>query len=92
MSNVVVDALSCPLSSIATAAAALSCAAITDKAPFDLRDMALRKILCLEVQSLRSSPGLRILTQKVGDLDLLGDAATGTFRPCLLYTSPSPRD
>jgi transposase InsO family protein len=85
-SNVVADALSRPLSSVATAAAALSCAAIADKTPFDLRDMALRQILCPEVQSLRSSPGLRILTQKVGDLDLLGDAATGTFRPLV------PRD
>jgi hypothetical protein len=66
MSNVVADALSCPLSSVATAAAALSCAAIADKAPFDLRDMALRQILCPEVQFLRSSPGLCILTKKVG--------------------------
>jgi hypothetical protein len=33
------------------------------------------------VQSLRSSPELRIVTQKVGDLDLRSDIATGTFRP-----------
>jgi hypothetical protein len=42
--------------------------------------MALRQILCPQVQALRSSPGLRIITQKVGDLDLFGDSSTGTFR------------
>jgi len=86
MSNVVADALSRPLSSSATAAVALSCAAITDKAPFEFRDMTLRQILCPEVQSLCSSPELRIVTQKVGDLDLFSNAATGTFRPLV------PRD
>jgi hypothetical protein len=86
MSNMVADALSRPLSSSATAAAAICCAAIAAKAPFDLRDMALCQILCPEVLSLRSSPELRIVTQKVGDLDLLGNAATGTFRPLI------PRD
>jgi hypothetical protein len=49
------------------AAAAPVCAAIADRAHFDLRDMALRQILC-------SSRGLQIVTQKVGDLDLIGDA------------------
>jgi hypothetical protein len=39
-----------------------------------------------QVQALRASPGLRIITQKVGDLDLLGDSSTGTFRPLV------PRD
>ena len=43
--------------------------------------MALHQILCPQVQALCSSPGLRIITQKVGDLDLLGDSSTGTFRP-----------
>jgi hypothetical protein len=86
MSNMVADALSSPSSSVAIAAAALSYAAITDKALFDLRDMALRQILCPEVQSLRSSPELRIATQKVGDLDLLGDAVMGKFQPLV------PRD
>ncbi len=48
--------------------------------------MALRQILCPQVQALRSSPGLRIITQKVSDLDLLGDSSTGTFHPLV------PRD
>jgi hypothetical protein len=48
--------------------------------------MALRQILCPQVQALRSSPGLRIITQKVGDLDLIGDSSTGIFRPLV------PRD
>ncbi len=61
-------------------------AAIADKSPLDLKDMALRQILCQQVQALRSSPGLRIITQKVGDLDLIGDSSTGTFRPLV------PRD
>jgi hypothetical protein len=48
--------------------------------------MAVRQILCPQVQALRSSLGLRIITQKVGDLDLIGDSSTGTFRPLV------PRD
>jgi hypothetical protein len=48
--------------------------------------MALHQILCPQVQSLRSSPGLRIITQKVGDLDLIGDSSNGIFRPLV------PRD
>jgi hypothetical protein len=69
--KVVADALSRPAA--AAAGAERVCAAIADKAPLDLKDMALRQILCPQVQALRSSPGLRIITQKVGDLDLLGD-------------------
>jgi hypothetical protein len=83
-SNVVADALSRP------AAAAVGtvriCAAIADRSPLDLKDMALRQILCPQVQALHSSPGLRIITQKVGDLDLIGTSSTGTFRPLV------PRD
>jgi hypothetical protein len=41
--------------------------------------MALCKILCPQVQSLYSSKELRIVTQKVGDLDLLSKVATGKF-------------
>jgi hypothetical protein len=69
--NVVADALSCP----AAAAAGVEwvCAAIADKSPLDLKDMALRQILCPQVQALHSSQGLLIITQKVGDLDLIGD-------------------
>ncbi len=82
--NVVADALSRPAA--AAAGAEWVCAAVADKAPLDLKDMALRQILCPQVQTLRSSPGLRIITQKVGDLDLLGNSSTGTFRPLV------PRD
>ncbi|MFN9906694.1 MAG: hypothetical protein ACK56F_11330, partial [bacterium] len=77
--NVVADALSRPATAAVAAGIEQVCAAIADKAPLDLKDMALRQILCPQVQALRSSPGLRIITQKVGDLDLLGDASTGTF-------------
>ncbi len=83
-SNVVADALSCP--AVTAAGTARVCAAITDKSPLDLKDTALRQILCPQVQALRSSPGLCIITQKVGDLDLIGDSSTGTFRPLV------PRD
>jgi transposase InsO family protein len=84
--NVVADALSRPAAAAVAAGAERVCAAVADKAPLDLKDMALRQILCPQVQALRSSPGLRIITQKVGDLDLLGDSSTGTFRPLV------PRD
>ncbi len=60
------------------------CGAIADRSPLDLKDMALRQILCPQVQALHSSPGLRIITQKVGDLDLIGDSSTVTFRPMAL--------
>jgi hypothetical protein len=79
MSNAVTYALSHPISGIAVAAAAHGCAAVTNRAPFNLRDMALCKILCPQVQSLYSSKELRFVTQKVGDLDLLSKAATGKF-------------
>ncbi|MFN9908530.1 MAG: hypothetical protein ACK56F_20770, partial [bacterium] len=64
------DALSRPATAAVASGADQVCAAIADKAPLDLKDMALRQILCPQVQALRSSPGLRIITQKVGDLDL----------------------
>jgi hypothetical protein len=48
--------------------------------------MALRQTLCPQVQALRSSPGLCIITQKVGNLDLIGDSSHGIFRPLV------PRD
>jgi hypothetical protein len=53
--------------------AAPDCAAVAVRATFNLC-----QILCPQVQSLRPS--------KVGDLDLLGDTATRTFRPLV------PRD
>ena len=43
--------------------------------------MALQQILCPQVQTLMNHPGLHMVTQQVGDLSLLGDASTGTFRP-----------
>ncbi len=86
-SNVVADPLSRPAAS--AAGAARICAAIADRSPLDLKDMALRQILCPQVQTLRSSPGLRIITQKVGDLDLIGDSSTGIFR--LLVPRDLPR-
>jgi hypothetical protein len=46
----------------------------------------LCQILCPQMQALRSNTGLQIVTQRVGDLDLIGDTATGTFRPLV------PRD
>jgi hypothetical protein len=73
------DALPCP--AVAAAGTARVCAAIADGATLDLKDMALRQILCPQVYALRSSPGLRIITQKDGGLDLIGDSSTGTFRP-----------
>jgi hypothetical protein len=81
--NVVADALSRPA---AAAGAEWVCAAVADKAPLNLKDMALRQILCPQVQALRASPTLPIITQKVGDLDLLGDSSTRTFPPLV------PRD
>jgi hypothetical protein len=51
--------------------------------------MALRQILCPQVLALRSSPGLWIITQKVSDLDLIGDSSNGTFR--LLAPRDLPR-
>ncbi len=84
-SNMVADALSRPAAA-AAAGVEWACAAIADKSPLDLKDMALRQILCPQVQALRSSPTLCIITQKVGDLDLMGDSSTGIFLPLI------PRD
>jgi hypothetical protein len=86
MSNVVTNALSHPVSGIAAAVAVLACATIADRAPFDLKEMDLHEMLCPRVQTLCSSTGMQIVTQKVGDLEFIGDAATGTFLPLV------PRD
>ncbi len=75
----VADELSHPAA--AAAGTARVCAAIPDRSPLDLKDMALRQNLCPQVQALRSSPGLLIITQKVSDLDLIGNSFTNTFRP-----------
>ncbi len=75
----VADALSRPVA--APAGTAWVCAAIADKSPLDLKDMAVYQIFCTQVQALRSSPGLRIITQKVSDLDLIGDSSTGILCP-----------
>jgi hypothetical protein len=66
-SNVVADALSHPAT--ADTGTAWVCAVIANKTPLDLKDMALRQILCPQVQALRSSSGLCIITQKVGNLE-----------------------
>jgi hypothetical protein len=71
-SNVVADALSHPAAS--AAGTVRVCAAIADRSPLDLKDMALCQSLCPQAQALLSSPGLRIITQKVGDHDLIGDS------------------
>jgi hypothetical protein len=56
-SNVVADALS-RLAAAAAAGVDWVCAAIANKSPLDLKEMALCQILCPQVQALRSSPGL----------------------------------
>jgi hypothetical protein len=60
---VVADALS-RLAAATAAGVKWVCAAIADKSPLDLKDMALRQILCPQVQALSSSPGLRIITHR----------------------------
>ncbi len=57
------DGLSRPAA--AAAGTVRVCAAIADRSPLDLKDMALRQILCPQVQTLRSSPGLRIITHGI---------------------------
>jgi hypothetical protein len=87
MSDVVVDALSRPAA--AAARNARVCAAIADRVPLDVKDMVLRQILCPQVQALHSVQGLCIITQKVDDLDLIGDSSTGTFRPLVPKRPPA---
>jgi hypothetical protein len=82
-SNVVAETLSRPVAAAARTAPRLRS---HRQQGAHLKDMALRRILCPQVQAPRSSPGLRIITQKVGDLDLIGNSSTGTFRPLV------PRD
>jgi hypothetical protein len=83
MSNIMTDALSYSTSGFTATVAAPGCAAVPDKAPFDLWEMALHQILCTQEQSLHSSKACAMcfVTQKVGELDLLGKNATSTFWP-----------
>ena len=48
---------------------------------FSLVEMALRQIVCPQVQRLRHSASLRVVSLPVGDLQLLCDTSTGSPRP-----------
>jgi hypothetical protein len=79
-SNVVPDALSHPAAGILAEAAPI-CAAIAVRGPLRPSPNPLPKGTGTPLQ-----PSLQIITQKVGDLDLIGNAARGTFHPLV------PRD
>ncbi len=80
----VADTLSRPAA--AAAGAARVCAAIADRSPLDLKDMALRQNLCPQIQTLRSSPGLRIITRRSATSTSLATHPPEIFRPLV------PRD
>jgi hypothetical protein len=65
-------------------------AAVTDSELLllDLKEMALKQILCQQVQQLLHSPKLMIGFKQVGDFILWGDVSTCTFCPlCPCLTS-----
>ena len=49
--------------------------------PVDHQEMALCQILCQDTQHLRGSTVLQVISKAEGDLQLLGNISTGTFRP-----------
>ena len=51
------------------------------------QEMALRQILCQDTQRLRGSATLQVISKAEGDLQLLGDISTGTFRIFYFYSS-----
>jgi len=82
--NVVADCLSRPpppQSPQAGKVQVLAAVAAPAAPAVDLRDMALRQILCQETQQLRGHPNLTVVGRPLGDLTLYGDTSTGTFRP-----------
>ena len=49
--------------------------------PINHQEMALLQILCQETQQLCTSTALQVISRLEGDLQLLGNISTGTFRP-----------
>ena len=84
--NVVADALSRPtLPAVAAPTAAVSAVSAPKPVPallsVSFTEMAVQQLLCSEVDAIRVSPRLSIVTRPVGDLLLYGDSSTGFFRP-----------
>jgi hypothetical protein len=86
-SNVVADALSRPAPAPAAAAAPIAAAVPAPQpdsagpTPVDFEDLAASQRTCPDVAAMRASPNLRITSQDVGGVSVLGDVSTGVFRP-----------
>jgi len=49
--------------------------------PVDFAKMAVAQRSCPDIVYMRNSPSLSVIYRLVGDIHLLGDISTGTFRP-----------
>jgi hypothetical protein len=79
--NVVADTLSRP-ASVSPPPAALVVAAAAVQ-PLDFSHLALAQEECPDVAAMKLSPSLSIVSRAVGGAQVLGDVATGVFRPLL---------
>jgi len=55
--------------------------AVAAAQPVDFAKMAVAQRSCPDIVSMRSSPSLSVISRLAGDVMLLGDISTGTFRP-----------
>ncbi len=90
-SNLVEDALSHPASGTVAAREASCCAAIADRTPFDLWDMALANPLHSGTKSPLQQGAAHCHSESRGDLGLLGGTAMGTFQSLVPMRTSSDR-
>jgi hypothetical protein len=55
--------------------------AVADAQPLNFSEMAAAQRSCPDIVAMRTSPSIVVIHRLVGDVSLLGDISTGSFRP-----------
>ncbi len=81
LSNIVADALSCPLLPLAVVAALTACNWVPPLPGIGFVEMGRLQQICPEVAALRTSSSLVVTTVPAADIRLFGDVSIGVFSP-----------
>jgi hypothetical protein len=81
LSNIVADALSCPLLPLEVVAALTACNRVPPLPGIDFVEMGRSQQICPEVAALRTSSSLVFTMVPAADICIFGDVSTGVFRP-----------